>query len=118
MQRFCKPKVGSSILSTGTSQKALQHRNFSEFLMLLFFSLRIAGNSIWVHFWVHLRNMGAAKGLGALIPLRPSQRPCLLQRLFACEDLRPQMRFGMITFGEMRSSGVRDVLIYCRDHRC
>jgi hypothetical protein len=86
--------------------------------MLLFFSLRIAGNSIWVHFWVHLRNMGAAKGLGALIPLRPSQRPCLLQRLFACEDLRPQMRFGMITFGEMRSSGVRDVLIYCRDHRC
>jgi hypothetical protein len=23
-----------------------------------------------------------------------------------------------ITFGEMRSSGVRDVLIYCRDHRC
>ena len=61
--------------------------------------------------------MGAA-GLGALIPLRRSQRPCLLQRLFACEDLRPQMRFGMITFGEMRSSGVRDVLIYCRDHRC
>ena len=23
-----------------------------------------------------------------------------------------------ITFGEMRSSGVRDVLIYCYDHRC
>ena len=23
-----------------------------------------------------------------------------------------------ITFGEMRSSGVRDVLVYCRDHRC
>ena len=23
-----------------------------------------------------------------------------------------------ITSGEMRSSGVRDVLIYCRDHRC
>ena len=23
-----------------------------------------------------------------------------------------------ITFGETRSSGVRDVLIYCRDHRC
>jgi hypothetical protein len=23
-----------------------------------------------------------------------------------------------ITFGEMRESGVRDVLIYCRDHRC
>jgi hypothetical protein len=23
-----------------------------------------------------------------------------------------------ITFGEMRTSGVRDVLIYCRDHRC
>ena len=23
-----------------------------------------------------------------------------------------------ITFGEMRSTGVRDVLIYCRDHRC
>ncbi len=23
-----------------------------------------------------------------------------------------------ITFGEMRASGVRDVLIYCRDHRC
>jgi len=22
-----------------------------------------------------------------------------------------------ITFGEMRASGVRDVLIYCRDHR-
>jgi hypothetical protein len=22
------------------------------------------------------------------------------------------------TFGEMRESGVRDVLIYCRDHRC
>ena len=22
------------------------------------------------------------------------------------------------TFGEMRTSGVRDVLIYCRDHRC
>jgi hypothetical protein len=21
-------------------------------------------------------------------------------------------------FGEMRTSGVRDVLIYCRDHRC
>jgi hypothetical protein len=27
---------------------------------------------------------------------------------------RPQK----ITFGEMRASGVRDVLIYCRDHRC
>jgi hypothetical protein len=23
-----------------------------------------------------------------------------------------------ITFGNMRASGVRDVLIYCRDHRC
>jgi hypothetical protein len=23
-----------------------------------------------------------------------------------------------ITFGEMRESGARDVLIYCRDHRC
>jgi hypothetical protein len=23
-----------------------------------------------------------------------------------------------ITFGEMRSSGVRDVLVYCRDHNC
>jgi len=23
-----------------------------------------------------------------------------------------------ITFDEMRESGVRDVLIYCRDHRC
>jgi hypothetical protein len=23
-----------------------------------------------------------------------------------------------ITFGEMRASGVRDVLIYCPDHRC
>jgi len=23
-----------------------------------------------------------------------------------------------ITFGEMRASGERDVLIYCRDHRC
>jgi hypothetical protein len=22
-----------------------------------------------------------------------------------------------ITFGELRASGVRDVLIYCRDHR-
>ena len=23
-----------------------------------------------------------------------------------------------ITFGEMRESGVRDLLIYCRDHQC
>ena len=23
-----------------------------------------------------------------------------------------------ITFGEMRASGIRDVLIYCRDHHC
>jgi hypothetical protein len=23
-----------------------------------------------------------------------------------------------ITFGEMCESGVRDVLVYCRDHRC
>ena len=23
-----------------------------------------------------------------------------------------------ITFADMRASGVRDVLIYCRDHRC
>ena len=23
-----------------------------------------------------------------------------------------------ITFGELHASGVRDVLIYCRDHRC
>jgi hypothetical protein len=23
-----------------------------------------------------------------------------------------------ITFGELRASGVRDVLTYCRDHRC
>lgn len=23
-----------------------------------------------------------------------------------------------ITFGELRASGVRDVLVYCRDHRC
>ena len=23
-----------------------------------------------------------------------------------------------ITFGEMRASGVRNILIYCRDHRC
>ena len=28
-------------------------------------------------------------------------------------DHRPK-----ITFGEMRSSGVRDVLVYCRDHHC
>jgi hypothetical protein len=27
-------------------------------------------------------------------------------------------RVQKITFGEMRGSGVRDVLIYCRDHRC
>ena len=27
-------------------------------------------------------------------------------------------RAQKITFGEMRASGVRDVLIYCRDHRC
>jgi hypothetical protein len=27
-------------------------------------------------------------------------------------------RHQKITFGEMRASGVRDVLIYCRDHRC
>jgi hypothetical protein len=27
---------------------------------------------------------------------------------------RPQK----ITFGEMRASGVRDVLVCCRDHRC
>ena len=23
-----------------------------------------------------------------------------------------------ITFGEMRSSGVREILVYCRDHKC
>jgi hypothetical protein len=23
-----------------------------------------------------------------------------------------------ITFGEMRACGVREVLVYCRDHRC
>ena len=23
-----------------------------------------------------------------------------------------------ITFGKMRASGVRDVLVYCRDHHC
>ena len=23
-----------------------------------------------------------------------------------------------ITLGEVRASGIRDVLIYCRDHRC
>ena len=23
-----------------------------------------------------------------------------------------------ITFGEMRASGARDVLVYCRDHHC
>jgi hypothetical protein len=23
-----------------------------------------------------------------------------------------------ITFGELRASGIRDVLVYCRDHRC
>jgi hypothetical protein len=23
-----------------------------------------------------------------------------------------------ITFGELRASGVRDVLVYCRDHKC
>jgi hypothetical protein len=23
-----------------------------------------------------------------------------------------------ITFGKIRASGVRDVLVYCRDHRC
>jgi hypothetical protein len=27
---------------------------------------------------------------------------------------RPQK----ITFGELSASGVRDVLVYCRDHRC
>jgi hypothetical protein len=35
----------------------------------------------------------------------------------------PALRYVMtteqkITFGEMRASGVRDVDIYCRDHRC
>ena len=25
---------------------------------------------------------------------------------------------GPITFGEMRASGVRDVMVYCRDHKC
>ena len=33
-------------------------------------------------------------------------------------DLRMTNFETKITFGEMRASGVRDVLIYCRDHRC
>ena len=37
------------------------------------------------------------------------------RRPVACgHDPSPQK----ITFGELRASGVRDVLIYCRDHRC
>ncbi len=28
------------------------------------------------------------------------------------------MRPQKITFGEMRSSGVRGILVYCSDHRC
>jgi len=34
--RFCKPKVGSSILSTGTSKKSLRHRRFLHFGILIF----------------------------------------------------------------------------------
>ena len=38
------------------------------------------------------------------------------RRPVACgHDPSPQKK---ITFGELRASGVRDVLIYCRDHRC
>ena len=34
--RFCKPKVGSSILSTGTSKNALQHNHFLHFRQSVF----------------------------------------------------------------------------------
>jgi hypothetical protein len=34
--------------------------------------------------------------------------------MLGCDDDLPPK----ITFGELRESGVRDVLIYCRDHRC
>ena len=36
------------------------------------------------------------------------------RRSISCTPDHPQK----ITFGEMRSSGVRDVLVYCRDHHC
>ena len=50
---------------------------------------------------------------GARPPTIVPRYNALISMLGCDDDLPPK-----ITFGELRESGVRDVLIYCRDHRC
>ena len=55
-------------------------------------------------------------------PAIPTQEPShgqLPRSTMSQGTIPPVMTYPTkITFGEMRASGVRDVLIYCRDHRC
>ena len=70
--------------------------------------------------------------MGVVIPVFPEPpRKSWGERLPSCKAVtdvnRPALCYdhddgddlhAKITFGELRASGVRDVLIYCRDHRC
>ena len=57
---------------------------------------------------------------GAVLSFLPQylQDGAALRRLARYIDQAMTAYPQKITFGEMRDSGVRDVLIYCRDHRC
>jgi hypothetical protein len=62
-------------------------------------------------------------GPGIAAPLTVSRRRATAsvnprRSCFELSDDHDPLYTQKITFGEMRESGVRDVLIYCRDHRC
>jgi hypothetical protein len=47
----------------------------------------------------------------------PSWRVAIWPNSTGCSDDLDDLPDQKITFGEMRHSSVRDVLVYCRDHR-
>ena len=44
--------------------------------------------------------------------------PAVIEAERRAAEARERTYPQKITFGELRASGVRDVLVYCRDHRC
>ena len=120
--RFCKPKVGSSILSTGTSKKSLWHSHFLHFRRSDFAGLKSLKARFGCIFGCTRDSSGNAwiwptAAFGPLpIPLRPSKRLGLRQRLFTREDLRPQPpRQHVIVVEEPRRRAVRKAnLVSCR----
>ena len=60
-QRFCKPLVGGSIPSPGTTRNSLENQTFFDFSAAARRPWERLEIRIWVHFWVQSRFTGVAE---------------------------------------------------------